>query len=312
MSSFVEDKKKEDYNVEYVVTLNHIMERVWYVLRDASISTSLFPNKCCPLIVRPGSNTWTVNNEFYGKVPIFGDFIGKCIKVESFPQMKQIKWELRPKNKKYLPFTFKYKLFKITQKESTVFLMKIHFISSDSYQNFLNDKIQIDKIWEEYTSNINKILNASPLNLFQFEAGVISSSMNDIWGFFTDLSQLKKIAPLIPLECDGPNNNLASPPGTIIKMSMNNGQNYFYVKTVRHFNRPNWNKWILVFDVFGGEPSVPYQTCMINITKINYEECQISNLHDFKEPATMEYMKYLSDTKKYIIASVKDYLENYN
>ena len=74
MSSFVEDKKKEDYNVEYVVTLNHIMERVWYVLRDAS---SLFPNECCPLIVRPGSNTWTVNNEFYGKVPIFGDFIGK-------------------------------------------------------------------------------------------------------------------------------------------------------------------------------------------------------------------------------------------
>ena len=104
MSSFVEDKKKEDYNVEYVVTLNHIMERVWYVLRDAS---SLFPNECCPLIVRPGSNTWTVNNEFYGKVPIFGDFIGKCIKVESFPQMKQIKWELRQKNKKYLPFTFK-------------------------------------------------------------------------------------------------------------------------------------------------------------------------------------------------------------
>lgn len=26
------DKKRDDYNVEYVVTLNHIMERVWYVI----------------------------------------------------------------------------------------------------------------------------------------------------------------------------------------------------------------------------------------------------------------------------------------
>ena len=34
------EKKRDDYNVEYVVTLNHIIERVWYVLR-VSISMNL-------------------------------------------------------------------------------------------------------------------------------------------------------------------------------------------------------------------------------------------------------------------------------
>ena len=106
MSSLASKNQKKEYHFEYIATLNHIMERVWYVLRDASLSANLFPNECCPLIVKPGSNTWTVNNEFYGKAPMLGDFIGKCIKVENFPQMKVIKWEMRPKNKAYEPFTF--------------------------------------------------------------------------------------------------------------------------------------------------------------------------------------------------------------
>ena len=42
-------------------------------------------------------------------------------------------------------------------------------------------------------------VNSSSLILFQFEAGVISASMENIWSLLTDLSQLKKIAPLIPL-----------------------------------------------------------------------------------------------------------------
>ena len=129
---------------------------------------------------------------------MLGDFIGKCIKVENFPQMKVIKWEMRPKNKAYEPFTFKYQLFKITKK-STVFLWKIHFRSYESYQKYKEDKQNVDKIWKEYTSNINKLLNSSSLILFQFEAGVISASMENIWSLLTDLSQLKKIAPLIPL-----------------------------------------------------------------------------------------------------------------
>lgn len=46
---------------------------------------------------------------------------------------------MRPKNKAYEPFTFKYQLFKITEKESTVFLWKIHFRSYESYQKYKED-----------------------------------------------------------------------------------------------------------------------------------------------------------------------------
>ena len=57
---------------------------------------------------------------------------------------------------------------------------------------------------------------------------------------------------------DGPNNNLASPPGTIFTISCNNGREFLYVKTLRHDNRPHWNKWIIIFDIYGGEPKIPY------------------------------------------------------
>ena len=91
MSSESSNQKDELLSFEFTKTLNHIIERVWYVLRDASISTALFPNESCPLIVQPGNNTWTVNNEFYGQVSSFGDFVGKCLKVKNFPQMKKIR-----------------------------------------------------------------------------------------------------------------------------------------------------------------------------------------------------------------------------
>ena len=76
--------------------------------------------------------------------------------------------------------------------------------------------------------------------------------------------------------------------------------------------RPNWNKWVVIFQMYGGEPKIPMQTVVITLTKINYEECHIASFHEFKEPASLEYLKKLSDAKKYVIASIKDYLENYS
>ena len=38
MSSLASMNQKKEYHFEYIATLNHIMERVWYVLRDAFIS----------------------------------------------------------------------------------------------------------------------------------------------------------------------------------------------------------------------------------------------------------------------------------
>ena len=133
MSSESSNSKEELHSFEFTKTLNHIIERVWYVLRDASISSALFPNECCPLIVQPGTNTWTVNNEFYGQFSSFGDFIGKCLKVKNFPQMKTIRWEIHPKDKELLTFHFQYQLFKITEKDPTVLLWTTKFLHKEGY-----------------------------------------------------------------------------------------------------------------------------------------------------------------------------------
>lgn len=89
-------------------------------------------------------------------------------------------------------------------------------------------KKKITKMWDDYTKNINYILNSSPLNLFQFEAGVITTSMKSIWEFMTDLSKVKKIAPLIPFDCED-DCNLAAPPGTVTKLTSENGKKYHFL-----------------------------------------------------------------------------------
>lgn len=305
-----EKAKSCRYIFEFAKVINHIIDRVWYLVRDASISSALFPDDSCPLIVKPGNNTWTINNEFYGKVTELGDFVGKCLKVQNFPQMKKIKWRIKTSEQKII-FDFEYQLFKITESDSSVLFWKIEFLDEEGYSKFQNSKEKLTKIWENYTKKINEVLVTSPMNLFQFEAGVIASKMKNIWEFMTDLHKLKKIAPLMKIDCEDTDCNLAAPPGTIMKVTANGGKDFFMIKTIKCDKRPNWNKWLLVFEIFGGQPKIPHQIALSTLTKINYEECHLASFHEFREPATMEYIKYLSEEKKYIIGSVKDYLENY-
>ena len=42
---------------------------------------------------------------------------------------------------------------------------------------------------------IEKILESEPINLFQFESGIIRAKMKDIWNLLTDFNKLTAIAP---------------------------------------------------------------------------------------------------------------------
>ena len=44
----------------------------------------------------------------------------------------------------------------------------------------------------------------------------------------TDLSKVKKIAPLIPFDCED-DCNLAAPPGTVTKLTSENGKKYHFL-----------------------------------------------------------------------------------
>ena len=145
-----EKAKSCRYIFEFAKVINHIIDRVWYLVRDASISSALFPDDSCTLIVKPGNNTWTINNEFYGKVTELGDFVGKCLKVQNFPQMKKIKWRIKTSEQKII-FDFEYQLFKITESDSSVLFWKIEFLDEEGYSKFQNSKEKLTKIWENYT-----------------------------------------------------------------------------------------------------------------------------------------------------------------
>ena len=136
--------------------------------------------------------------------------------------------------------------------------------------------------------------------------------MDKVWGFLTDFSQLKKIAPLMRLDCENPNTILSPNVGEEIKVSVDNHSSNVYLKTLKYDTRKNWNKWIFCYQIYSGSIKIPTQIICMALSKVNANECQIAVFTDFKEPATSDYIKSLSIQKKYVIKSVKDYLENYN
>jgi hypothetical protein len=77
-------------------------------------------------------------------------------------------------------------------------------------------------------------------------------------------------------------------------------------------DKPGWNKWLIVFVASGGYPKkIPKHTIIFQLTKINNNECQLSLLTKFHEPIDNEEFKELSNRKKYLLLSVKDYFENF-
>ena len=75
--------------------------------------------------------------------------------------------------------------------------------------------------------------------------------------------------------------------------------------------KPEWKKWLIVFKLSSGEYKFPNNKLIIEITKINENECQLAMLSQILEPSSQDYIKEISFFKKYIISSIKDYLENY-
>ena len=83
------------------------------------------------------------------------------------------------------------------------------------------------------------------------------------------------------------------------------------VKIIKIEKKTTWNKWRLFFEIKGVNNHIPTQVVYITVAKINEDECQLAVFHNFKEPSSKEYLQTLQNEKKYILYSIKDYLENY-
>ena len=152
---------------------------------------------------------------------------------------------------------------------------------------------------------IDKILKESSNDLIQYESGVISSSMEDIWDFITNFNKLKMITPLIKFNCyeDIKESNF----GDILFLNLENKK--LNIKILVKNKNEKWNKWIYLLKIMKGDNKNPMQKLIVELTKINQSDCQLILLTKFDECTNNDYIQKISEEKKYIIKSIKDYLE---
>ena len=284
------------------------IERVWLIVKNFDLLALINNKGNYPCISDKGQDTWIIGNEFKGN--LFGLFpfkarVEKCV---NLPDMKKIKWLFNIKNKDYL--LIKIELFKVTEDNTCALYMKIKLENTQYLK-------KVEKIFKDETptllfKNIEEILEKEPINLFQYESGIINAKMEEVWNIVTNFNSLSAIAP---------NNNIL-PNINIGEMSKGETKTVlFYCDnqlqeidiTLQHKDeRKGWNKWLFVLLIsYGVSSKQPKQTILIQLTKINKEECQISFISKFHDSIDTKKFKEMAKRKKYILLSLKDYFDNF-
>ena len=287
------------------------IERVWLIIRNFDL-LSLIKNKGhYPCISTKGQFTWKVGNEFKGN--LFGDFpfTARVEENENLPEIKKIKWLVKLQNKSYI--MIKIELFKVTEDNSCVLFWKMKF-----------EDIKILEIYKEKTKQekqntlflkVEEILENEPINLFQYESGIINANMVDIWNIMTDSNKISAIAP---------NNNFIANNITISSLkvgekftsSIINSKNELVELEITlkyKENNQGWNRWMFVLLIScGDQKKHPKQTVLCQLTKINKFECQLTLISKFHESISSEEFREISKRKKYLLLSLKDYFDNFH
>ena len=93
----------------------------------------------------------------------------------------------------------------------------------------------------------------------------------------------------------------------------------FYDNEIKYFDvalkykeeKPNWNKWMIVYDVYLKNSQNANYTVVIQLTKINENESQLIYILKFFELVSNRQFKEITDKQKYLLFSIKDYFENF-
>jgi hypothetical protein len=254
-----------------------------------------------------GKDTFTVGNIFKGILFNSFPYVCKVLKYKNSNKKKEIKWELTTKHTKNLIRIFQIilKIYKVTDDNTSVIYLKIKSLNfNEELKNFNQN---CDSIFKDLILKIECALSNSIKDLIQIESGIISASMEDIWYFLVNLKELKKIAPLMPFD----NLNLT-------ELNIDQIYEIYFQKTILikiqiQFidKKIGWNKWIIAIKIFDDEHKISANLLVMQLCKINSNECQLFLIQSFLEPVSQEIIKKFSDFKIYAINSIKDYLENY-
>ncbi len=278
-------------------------DRVWLILRDISIISLITSIENYHPINTKGIENYIVGSEFIGIILGKFPYTGKVLNVIEIPGYKKIKYGIQLQNGGYL--ILKIEVLKVTEDNTAIAIItvKINQIFKENIEIFN------EKTFNENFKKIEKEIQKSLIDIIQYESGIIRGSMQDIWDFSTNPNNLKKIAPLI--ELDGDEEFIQPNIGDNLIIYCNNHTEKIYIKVLVMDKKENWNKWIYIIQILGGEPKIPIQKILLELTKINQTDCQLLFLNKFDEPISNEIIQKLCEQKKYVIKSIKDYLENY-
>lgn len=300
--------KKSDWKIldDSTYSFKQNIERVWEAIKSINFKFIL---EHYPIIFKTGSNIYDVGNIFEGKLYNSYEFNAKVIKEKIFSDIKKIEWLFFIGNGE--DFRIKLKLYKVTEDNSTVINIKIRYIPSNGENVIIKilEKFKINK----YFKDIEKKLKKESVRFYQYESGIILGNMEEIWDILTDNTKLVSIAPnnscFVPINI----NNVKAGDISKVPMSVRNIDGFLEIKLDLKENKEGWNKWAFGYSILGGGPfKIIKQTVQVELTKINKYETQLSVFTKIYENIDMKMVKHLSEKKKYVIASFKDYFENFS
>lgn len=293
---------------DYSFHFKQNIEQIWETIKSLDSVLILNNSNHYPIEIRCDTNVWSLGNVFEGKLFDIYEFIAKATKLKIYCELKKIEWMLDLGNESIL--RVKTDLYKVTEDNSTVLNMKIKYCSSFA-ENIIH-KLKEKCKENNYVENLEKIFEKDFEYLYQYESGIIPGTMEEIWDILIDYSKLASIAPnnkiFVPLNVK----NFRI--GEIINIPMNirNTNEFLEIKMDTYEQKSTWNRWSFGYSILSGKPcKMLKQSLLVQLTKINKDETQLSIFTKIHENTTKNLIKLLSKQKLYVISSFQDYFENF-
>ena len=240
-----EQELKLNYLVQKTYHMKQDIERIWLIVKNFDLLSLAGNKNNYPIVYIKGQDSWKVGNEFKGNMNGDYPFVARVHKNINLPEIKKIEWIFNIMDNDY--FIIKVELFKVTEDNSTVIIKNIKYDNEKLFYELENimklSEIKAFKI-------IEKLLENEPINLLKYESSVINGKMEDIWDIITDFNKLTAIAP---------NNNFL-PNINIQNMKIGEKLETSIIlnEEVKKFDiylrikdeRPGWNKWIIVLEIY--------------------------------------------------------------
>ena len=302
--------KTHDWKIlgDYSFHFKQNIEQIWETIKSLDSVLILNNSNHYPIEIRCDTNVWGLGNVFEGKLFDIYEFIAKVTKLKIYCELKKIEWMLDLGNESIL--RVKTDLYKVTEDNSTVLNMKIKYCSSFA-ENIIH-KLKEKCKENNYVENLEKIFEKDFEYLYQYESGIIPGTMEEIWDILIDYSKLASIAPnnkiFVPLNVK----NFRI--GEIINIPINirNTNEFLEIKMDTYEQKSTWNRWSFGYSILSGKPcKMLKQSLLVQLTKINKDETQLSIFTKIHENTTKNLIKLLSKQKLYVISSFQDYFENF-